>query len=295
MPTGAQLVEDARAHLQAYSRDELNRTTADPGAAGTTLAVEFAVGGIQRGVILAVDLELMYVWSVTALNVTVQRGVLGSTATTHAVGSLVYVNPRFPAFRIFSEINNEIRSYSSPAHGLFRISTVDLTGSITEGYDLTGVTSLIDILEVRYQDYGAEARWPLIRQWSLARNMPTASFASGFALMVDDAPAIGRTIRVRYKAAYTAFTALSQDLTTQTGMHDEASDIPPLGAAARLLAAREARRASYDAQPESRRAEDVPPGTNRQAAAGLLALRDMRLREEAARLSSQYPHLRKVI
>lgn len=286
----ADLVNATRQHLQSTSRDELNKLNGAIATAGaTTLTVEFAAGGIQRGALLDIDLELFHVWSVAALVATVDRGFLGSTATTHADDSLVRVNPRFSNFHIFSALNEELAALSSPENGLFRVRTVDLTYNASRhGYDLTGVTDLIDILEVRWKGY-LSGDWPLLTSYTVARDMATSEFASGYGLLLYDGAGPGRTLRVRYKAPYIAMAALSENVENITFLHAQAHDILPLGAAARLLAAREARRAMIDAQPESRQAEEVPPGANRQAAGGLLALRDMRIREEAARLYARYP------
>jgi hypothetical protein len=251
--------------------------------------VEFAIGGIQRGALLAIDLEVLHVWSVASLTATVQRGMMGSTGATHADDALVYVNPRFTDFQILQALNDELRSFTSPRHGLFQVKTVNLTYAAgTTGYDLTSVTDLIDILEVRWKGY-TTGSWPLLTRYTLTRDMATADFPSTKALLTYEGAGPGRTLRVRYKAPYVALATTADNVETVAGLQASALDIPPLGAAARLLAGREARRASYDAQPESRQAADVPPGSNRQAAGGLLALRDMRLREEAARLQQLYP------
>lgn len=289
MTTTADLINDTRQHLQALSRDELNRLNGAITNSASTLTVEFAAGGIQRGALLSIDLEVIHVWSVAVLTATVQRGMMGSTGASHADDALVYVNPRFTDFQILRALNAELASYSSPRFGLFQTKTVEITGSAGKvGYDLTAVTDLIDVIEVRWKGYEV-GDWPLVTRYTVSRDMNTSEFASGLALLTYEDLGPGRTLRVRYKAPYTPLSTLADNVLTTAGLHAGAHDIPPLGAAARLLAGREARRASYDAQPESRQAGDVPGGLNRQAAGGLLGLRDMRLREEAARLGALYP------
>lgn len=291
MPTAQNLIDATRQHLQALSRDEVNQLNGSITNSATSLTVEFTAGGIQRGALLAIDLEVIHVWSVASLTATVKRGMMGSTAASHADDALVYVNPRFTDWQILQALNDELAALSSPENALFRVRTVDLTAAAArDGYDLTSVTDMIDILEVRWKGY-TTGSWPMLTSWTVARDMATTEFASGMALLLYDTPGPGRAVRVRYSAPYALLTTAAQDVLTQTGLHTQAHDIPPLGAAARLLAGREARRASYDAQPESRQAADVPPGTNRQAAGGLLALRDMRIREESARLHALYPRI----
>ena len=292
-PLAVDLVNETRAHLQSGTRPEYNALAEDLDAVETDVDLTHALGGIQRGAVISVNLELMYVFSVTGSTATVQRGYLGSTPAAHTTGALVEVNPSFSDFQILRAINQEIDSYSSPRHGLFQMKTVNLTFTAAVGYDLTAVTDLIDVYDVRYEGYGSFYSWPRVGRWVLARNQDTGDFASGYALFIEEGTAPGRAIRVQYKAKFANLATLATDLST-TGMPATAYDIPPLGAAARLVAAREVPRSRIDAQPEPRRAAEVPPGTSRQAAGGLLALRNQRLAEEAARLIAHYPNLARV-
>jgi hypothetical protein len=287
------MIQETRRHLQSGARDELNKLTSDPGT-GITLAFDYALGSIATGAVLAIELELLYVWSVTGSQATVQRGFLGTTPVAHGAGTLVYVNPKWSDFAIFRALSEEIASYSSPVHGLFRVRTVDLTfSSAIAGYDLTGVTDFLSVYDVRWKGY-VTGDWPRITSWDISRNMATAEFASGSALLLYDGAGPGRTIHVVYKAKFAALSStLASDVETATGLHAEAHDIPPLGAAARLVAPREVKRSITDSQPESRAAVDVPPGTSRGAAQILLGLRNQRLQEESVRLHQAYPTLRR--
>lgn len=290
------LVEHTRSLLLSGRRDEMNRLTTTVNSAATSVVVDFALGSIVAGAVISIDLELMYVWSSTGSTATVQRAYLGSVAAAHTSGAVIHVNPTHSGFTILRALNAELTSYSAPQWGMFQMKTVDLTyNSNTIGYDLTSVTDLIDVYELRWRGY-TTGEWPLIRRWSTSRDMPTTEFASGLSLQLDEGAGPGRTIRVRYKAPYASLSLsdITVDVQTTTGLQASANDIPPYGAAARLVAAREVKRAQTDAQPESRVAADVPPGINRAAAGALLAIRDPRLREEAARLRQLYPALAKV-
>jgi hypothetical protein len=283
------LVAETRSHLFSGARPELNKCNEVLDATETDVDLLYAAGGIQRGAVLSIDLELMYVWAISGSVATVQRGYMGSVAATHATGAIIEVNPRFSDFAIFRALNEEIASFSSPVNGLYQVKTVDLTYSAGRaGYDLTSVTDLIDILEVRWKGY-TTGDWPLIRSWTVARDMATSEFASGKALLLYEGVGPGRTVRVRYKAPFAPLVALTSDVQTVSFLPATANDIPPLGAAARLVAPREVKRAFTESQPEPRAAAEVPPGANRNAAGGLLALRNQRLREESARLHRSWP------
>lgn len=288
------LVQETRGHLYSGTRPEINQLAEALDATETEVDFTYAAGGIQKGAVIWINLEAMYVFFTAGTTCSVKRGYLGTTAAVHAIGDLIEVNPPWSDFQILRAVNAEIDSYSSPRHGLYQMKTVDLTFSAARtGYDLTSVTDLIDVYDVRYADYGPYLSWPRVGRWVLARNQSTADFPSGFALFIEDRNAPGRAVRVQYKARFATLATLATDLAT-TGLPTTAYDIPPLGAAARLVAPREVTRSRLDAQPEPRRAEEVPPGTSRQAAGGLLALRNARLSEESARLISHYPNLARV-
>jgi hypothetical protein len=292
MPTlASDLVEETRSHLFSGARPELNKLNEALDATETDVDFLYAAGGLQRGAVISIDLELMLVWAVTGSTATVQRGYMGTTAATHNTGTIIEVNPRFSNFAIFRALNAELASFSSPVNGLYQVKTVDLTYSAARaGYDLAAVTDLLDIIEVRWKGY-TTGDWPLVRRWAITRDMASAEFSSTKALLLYEGVGPGRTIRVRYKAPFVPLASLTSDVQTVSFLPATANDIPPLGAAARLVAPREVRRAQYDAQPEPRVAADVPPGASRNAAGGLLALRNQRLREEAARLHRSYPTL----
>lgn len=283
MASTSDLIHSARRWLQSSGRPEYNRLTAAETASDTIFALDFALGSVSPGAVLGVDLEEVYVWSVATPSATVQRGWNGSTAAAHSLGAIVEVNPLFSAWRIFNEINAELNSLSPQ---IYQVKTVSITASTNTSYNLA--TDVIDILTVQYNDYTG-ADWPALTRWALLVNQDTAVFASGRVLRLYEAPAPGRTIRVTYAAPLSPLATLADTVETTTGIPTSAIDIPAIGAAARLLSSREARRSQLDAQPEPRQAADVPPGTARSAAAQLFALRDRRIKEESAKLSRLYP------
>lgn len=293
MSTASDLISDTRRYLEANSREELNRLSADIADVDSTLTFDFSARtSIAPGAWLAIDLEVLYVWDVVATTATVQRAMLGSTAAFHAAGSVITVNPKVSDFAIFAALNGDIASLSSPANGLYRIATYDFAGNAaTSGYDLP-VSGLIDVLDVRYQDYGPTLDWPRLRRWSLQRDADTTAFASGQALFFYEGLAPGRTVQVTVAVELGPLADQYSDV-ADTGLPSTAYDIPPLGAAARILTGRESNRSSVDAQPEPRTAAEVPPGTARNAASTLLALRQQRVREESARLHARHPRMRR--
>jgi len=262
----------------------------------STTSVSFAlpaavVPGVVAGATIEIGTELMYVFSVTGAGLaTVLRGHKGSEAAAHSSGDLVTVNPKFPAYQILDALNHELRDLSSPQHGLYQIKTVEVTfNAAQDGYDLTGVTDdILSVYQVTYSDPGSEASEPAIAEWSLRRNRNTASFASGYGLILHSDAWPGEAVRVLYKTGFTALTDSTTALST-TGLHSEAYDLPALGAALRLMSARPIRREFLDEQGSSRVAEEVPPGAVSASMRDLRALRLDRINAEATRLDGQYP------
>lgn len=261
----------------------------------TETVVSFAlpsatVPGVVAGVTIEVGTELMYVFSVTSGAATVRRGYRGSEATSHAIGSLVTVNPKFPAYQILDALNHELRDLSSPQHGLFQIKTVEVTfNAAQDGYDLTGVTDdILSIYQVTYSDPGSEASEPSITEFSLRRDRNTSSFPSGYGLILHSDAWPGETVRVLYKTGFGTLTDSTTALST-TGLHAEGYDLPALGAALRLMSSRPIRREFLDEQGSSRMAEEVPPGAVSASMRDLRGLRLERINAEATRLNGQYP------
>jgi hypothetical protein len=232
----------------------------------------------------------MYVFSVTSGAATVLRGYKGSEATTHALGALVTINPKFPTYQILDALNHELRDLSSPQNGLFQIKTVEVTfNAAQDGYDLTGVTDdVLSIYQVTYSDPGSEASEPAITEYALRRDRNTSAFPSGYGLILHSDAWPGETVRVLYKTGFSTLAAATTALST-TGLHSEAYDLPVLGAALRLMSSRPIRREFLDEQGSSRMAEEVPPGAVSASMRDLRALRLDRMNAEATRLDGQYP------
>ena len=287
---GSDLVEAVIRDVNSGRSDEWNELATTVTSAETSIVFSHELGGITQGSVIAIDLELMYVWSVnpSGPSATVRRGVKGTTAAAHTAGAVVYVNPAVAPFDAFTAINSEIDALG--AAGLYQMKAVSLTSSATATtYNLTSVTDLLDVYELRIDIVGPDNPWPEITRWGLSREMPTGEFASGLMLRIDDSLDPGRTIRVRYKAPYARLTALANEVETMSGLETSQLDIVEFGAQARLIAKRETRRVLIDSQSDTRRAAEVTAGQTARAAQVLLALRDRRIAEEQRRLSQMYP------
>lgn len=294
MSTVQQLVDRTRQHLQSGYTVERNQLNANYTAGSGTLTFKYPLGGITKGAKLAIGLNVFYVWDVnpSTSTATVTAGEGGSTDANATSGTTVHVRPVFTDFDLFNALNEEVVALSSPQSGLFQVKTVDLTfNSAIDGYDISA-TDIQAIYEVRYQEPGGYKDWPRIpaSQWVLERKAFTSDFPSGTALRLSAGGWPGNDVRVTYLAPYTPFANLSDDVTATCGISAQAVDIPPIGAAVRLVAGGEVKRNFTSAQPDTRRAEEVPAGAVAASSRGLMMLRQQRVSEEAARLRAQYPY-----
>ena len=277
------LIESTRRHLMGQHQPQMNRlATAVSSDTQDTITFEFAVEGVSPGSIIAINDELMYVWSRDkgSLQAIVQRGVLGTTAAaSHALGSLIEVNPRFPTFIIRDELKREIRSWHPR---LYAVVTKELTVEVHKrAVDLDSVPAdFFHILEILRQPRATRDSWYRVRGRA-EHNLNTADFPSGSALFLDDPVEISTRIRVTYARPFdlSSFDD-STDLVTDVLLAPEHFDIASYGAAWRLVSTREIKRTDTDAQGEPRDAQEVPPGHILQTARQLKALRDERIAEE---------------
>lgn len=293
--TGMDWVRATQRHCSTFHREERNTLAAAvTDTTSTTITLSAALGGIVAGANIEVDTEMLYVQSIDTNSRTavVIRGSEGSTAATHTNGATVTVNPRFPAFACFLALNDTLRDLSGS--NFYQMKAVTLTFDASQfGYDLTD-TDVIDLYSVRVKRQGSQQMWDRVDNMSLHRNMDPAEFASTNALFLFDVRASnGQPMRVLYKAPFALLSATTDDVSV-TGLPASSYDLPPIGAALRLLAGREVKRNFTEQAGESRRSSEVPPGAVLGSMRALQALFSERQISESKGLLSQYPPLTRV-
>lgn len=299
MSTASDLIQATRQHLFTGQPELLNRLSASLNTTDVAFALTYDFGTMNRGSIIEIDLEQIYIFNVVTSTRSITdciRGFNGTTAAAHSAAASVTVAPKFPASRILQAINDDLRDLSSPVNGLYQIKTVDITyNPAVEGYDLTAVTDILSIAEVRFRTTGPDKAWPQVTSYALLRNMPTTGtygdFASGNAVVIyGDGPQPGLPIRLRYRAPFTSLVDQTNDVLAISGLPTTAHDIPPLGAAIRVAAGREIRRNFDEAQGEPRRAEEVAPQAVLGSTRELVRLRQQRIMAEQARMQATYSY-----
>lgn len=293
MATVSALIEETKRYLYSGYQEERNRLNGAINDTQTSITFQYDLKGITPGVILSVGLEEMRVWETAGLTAVVERGVNGSTPWAHDNLAVVTVKPKFSDFRIFQALNHDLRDLSSPINGLYQVLTTTVTyNAAVMGYDITPAASntIIGIIDVSYDTPTPALNMPRIDSYSIRRNTTNENFPSGLALVFYEGGYSAYPIRITLAAAFGQWVSLVQSH-TDVGLPDTAVDLPPLGAALRLVAPRDVKRSFSESQGEPRRAEEVAVGGAIQGMRGLLALRAERILAEAARLERYYPKM----
>ena len=289
MSTAGALLDRVSRQLLSGTVEERNKLAATVDSDDTSFVMSYDLAGLRAGSVFEVDSELIYVWEANTGNKTlvVERGHLGTTPAAHTSGAIVVLNPRFPKAQMLDALNQDIEDLSSPVNGLFRVVTQDVTYNGSDRQvNLTRATNVIDLLDVRLR-YLADD-FPVIRRVRLQRDLPTADFASGYALTFDESVMAG-TLRVRYKAPFTRVSATTDSLQSVAFVPTSMEDILEMGVMLRVLAPREIKRNFLESQGDTRRSDEVPPGAMRDSSTNIQRLRRERITAEAAKLARQYP------
>ena len=293
--TGQTWVDATRSKLLNGFAEQRNKLALSYTAGAGTLTFTYDLGSIKAGARLSIGLNTFYVWSSTGSTATVSGGEEGSTDANASSGDIVRVNPHFTDNEIWNELSGDLSDLSSPSSGLYGIGTVDLTyNAARTGYDLGAIAdSFIDAYEVRFLTPGNFKDSPRMPKdnWRINRNVNTTNIASGFGVEIFQGINPSYNIRVIYKSTFTMPSALTTNVSV-SGLQPSAYDLPPIGAALRLMSGREIKRNFTESQGDTRRASEVPPGAIAQSSNGLARLRASRIMAESARLDALYPHYR---
>ena len=289
MSTAGAVLTRASRQLLSGTVEERNKLATTVTSADTSIVLSYDLGGFREGSVIEIESELMYVWeSATATKtLTVERGYDGTTAAAHTAGALATVNPRFPRQQMLDALNSDVDDLSSTVNGLFRVVAQDISYNGSDRQlNITSATGIIDLLDVRLR-YLADD-YPVIRNVRLQRNLPTADFASGFAIVFDQ-PVMSGTLRVVTKREFTRASTEASDVQTVCFVPQSCEDILEMGVILRMMNGREIKRNFIESQGDTRRSDEVPPGSTRDSLTNIQRLRRERIVAEAARLKQQYP------
>lgn len=301
MSTYNDVIENVRRQLQPIPPYQVKLTAGYTAGSGTmqVSATDPVLNAIQPGALIGAGLNVLQVTSVPSAGAfSVVGGVNGSTDANQGNGTLVEVNPRFQRFDIAQEINRELLSLDAPTSGLGQIRTVQATYiPVFQAYDLGANfdQERSKVLEVNFKIAPPFRTYPLIRrgEYRVIRHADTGVFPNGVALRIQmnrGTPWPGFPITVYFLAPFAPLVNLTDDLLTVGGVPLNMQDIVEMGTRLRLAPDREIARNAMDAQPDPRKAPEVPPNAMQQAANSLAARYMRRKNEESGRIRRAYPN-----
>jgi hypothetical protein len=297
--TYAQLVDRVKQQLLGYTRDQasisyLTADITDP-AALTFVVDPDTANNLSRGLIEVND-ELMLAKKIdrTSATVTVMgtatavgRGVEGTVATTHAEGSLVTNDPRFPRARIKEAINDSINGVYPDLWVFDQFEFPYLAAR----YEYPVPAAVEDVYKVVSNTIGPSGVWFPVQKWRLNVMASTTSgqvkpspTPTGKTIQVYDFIVPGRNVRVSYTKKPTTLTLENQDFELTTGLPERVVDLITFGACWRLIPAYEAARLQQSSIETTERAPLVNSGAASAASQYFMALYSKRLAEERTRM-----------
>ena len=252
--------------------------------------------GVQVGVTLGIDTELMRIISLDTSNVqvTVIRGFLDSEAANHADLAQIDIAPRFSMLDIVDAMQSEIDSWGTSLYYTLAdtltvapsAQTVELP---VEWTDCLGVVRCNQNELSSTSD--ATVVWP---------ELPIRMIR-GTASTFDGATVSGILLRflepIRYGSVYVVVAmpfhgdgmTTAQDLVTDFHIPTSILDVLEMGAQIRLIANSDYGRGSRQPQDEARRAEETPMGSMVSIEQLGIARYERRKAAEVRRLRHAYP------
>ena len=286
--------------LLQSAREERNQLASALDASSTTFTVTYDLANLARGTYIAIDDEVMYVWSTTkgsggTSTITVQRADKGTSPATHAAGSIIQVNPYFTRYSVKQTLKDEIRSWGPQ---IFQVLTADISATnYVRGYDMGALGQWFYVLNVTESPdpmtgITSDNMWSSV-PYRIERSANLAAFPSGNAIFFTSPQGVfssPRTFHITYAAPFDVDTSFNDtDCLHITGVDYSNIDIAPYGAAWRLASGREIRRMLTEAQGQSADLTNFPAGYMVKAAEDFKNLRDSRLDDAEEQLRAMYP------
>jgi hypothetical protein len=291
MATLNQLVEQTIAEVGAYVKNQESVTviTSSIDDNDVTIPVDDA-SSLSKGIV-EINEELIYVKKSVKDSGTIQvlgtgatvagRGWRGTTATSHAVGSIVRNNPLFPRTQVKRAILETIKGMNFP---VIANETFQFNGS---DYSYIMPDALEDITGISWDVPDSTGVWQIIKNWRLDTNYyDPATATTKQALVLKEAPMPGRDVRVQYTKFPTVITD-NQDLTV-SGLPSSCEDVVRLGAMYRLLSTVDPGKVTAASVSADALDQPVAPGTSTNAAKYIFQLYTVRLSEEIAKQQANF-------
>ena len=293
MTTIRDMVSDTKRMAYGSMTEQINLVKTAYTAGDTTLYLDMDVSGITQGMQISGNLNVWYVRGidVAANSVLVIPGYDNSPTRDMDPGEFVFIKPRVTDWYMFESLNQEILRLSTPEHGLYQVASWEAQVDPTyQTYEFPETAEdMIGMLRVRYRMPGTSDVWIDIPE--KAYRIQIENSTGSRIRLLRNIPS-GTDIKFIYQAPFNQAENLDDDAVTVCGLAQTMVDIPTLGVLATLLRTTESRRGQVQQQGDARRAEEVAAGLNLSIASRIEKDHQMRIWEEAARLTQRIPLIR---
>ena len=301
--------------------DVTSYTTLDTGVNDSITTLEFAGAlltqeeedAMDAGTIIECDTELMRCVSLDTVNnqVTVVRGVRGTTAAAHTAGALIKIAPPFPRQVVFDAVKDQINNLFPT---LFAVDTQSITTGT--GYTLIGDFSspgthnyIVSILSAisQYTDFsvGSDTTGinfaPVTSSLVELPNPFTYTDSDGVSRTItySTGPSVvhaiqfagissGHTAHVTFKKKFIEPTAETDTLAT-IGLEQEYEPIIMAGVAAQMMAGRDIPAATSDYISDQMSLSSYPVGSSNSVRNSLLQYQQLLINQARKYLRAKYP------
>ena len=268
---------------------------------------------MDAGTIIECETELMRCVSLDTVNnqVTVVRGVRGTTAAEHADGSVVKIAPPFPRKNVFDAVCDQIKNLFPT---LFAVETQSITTgtgyTLIGSYDAPGTHNyLVSILSAisQYTDFSAGSDTtgvnfsPVTCSLVELPNPFTYTDSDGVSRTITYSTgpstvhaiqfagiASGHTAHVTFKKKFIEPTAESDTLAT-VGLEDEYVPIIMAGVAAQMMSGRDIPTATADYISDQLATNNYPVGSSNSIRNSLLQYQQLLMNQARKYLRAKYP------
>lgn len=285
MSTLSNLIDSVTSSLHSYTgiQEQSTHLTAGIGSGDLSVPVN-SVANVFKG-IAEIDDEMVYIDTVGSNILTLApygRGYRGSLAAAHAVNAQLTSDPVYPRSEIRRAIDQCIQGIYPR---LYQIKTVDLTVTpVIVGYQLPADCD--GVLGVKIKIPGDPSNmWIGTARWEFDATSPEVS---GKALNLMDAIPPGSSVRVVYRAGFTAFASSSSTLAS-VGVSESWADLILYCVTARMVRFLDPARLQVKAVENLSRSSVVQAGDAGKIANQLYAMYQQRLAEERSRLLELTP------
>lgn len=225
-------------------------------ATQTDLHYRGVLQGWGAGTTCEIGNELMMVLEVDTQNkiATVTRGFL-STAETHAINDLIFLQPRVHAADVLDLFNDCLEDLFG--RELYKVGTSEVTydpGAI--GYAIPA--DAVEVLRVDALKDPSSGYWESIFDWFEVDNTDLSDFSTGRALMMRVSLPPG-AFRVIYASPFVSLVTPADELDNHSGLRPYMFDLLFYFAMSRLMADLERSRSQMDTAQNHQRAQDTPP------------------------------------